>query len=75
MTTLIAKRLLMGVCVLSGLRSMLRWAGHLDVFLRQSSRKAMSRGNGVAKRLEGVCLCVLEGVGNLPGCNMQQSWS
>lgn len=77
MTILVAKRLLVCVCILSGLRSMLRWACHLDVFLRQSSGRVMGRGNGVASRAE-MCMCVrecFEGVGNLPGCNVQQSWS
>lgn len=73
MTILVAKRLLVGVCVLSGLRSLLRWACHPDVFLRQSSSGAMSRGDGVAARVK-VCVRVcFEGVGNLPGCNVQQS--
>lgn len=75
MTILVAKRLLVGVCVLSGLRSLLRWACHLDEFLRQSSSRAISRGDGVKARFE-ACMCVcFEGVGNLPGCNVQQSWS
>lgn len=42
MTILIAKRLLMGVCILKGLRGLLWRAGHFELFLRQSSRRAMS---------------------------------
>lgn len=59
MTMLVAKWLLMGVCVLSRLRSLLWWACHLDVFLRQSSSRAMSRGDSVAAKVKGgVCVCV-----------------
>lgn len=58
MTILVAERLLVGVCILSGLRSLIRWACHLDAFLRQSSSRTMSRDDGVVARIE-VCVCVL----------------
>jgi hypothetical protein len=55
MTILIAQRLLVGVCILNGLRSLIRWARHLDAFLRQSCARKMSRDEGVAARIE-VCV-------------------
>lgn len=58
MTILAAKRLLMGVCILSGLRSLIRWARHFDVFLRQSSGMTMGRADGIVARVE---VCVLKG--------------
>lgn len=56
MTILAAKRLLMGVCILSGLRSQIRWARHFDACLRQSSGGTMGRADGVVARVE---VCVL----------------
>lgn len=70
MTILVAKTLLMGVCVLSGLKSLLRWACHLDAFLRQS---ATSRGDRIEARVE-VCDVEKE-CEDLPSCNVQQSSS
>lgn len=52
MTILAAKRLLMGVCILSGLRSLIRWARHFDAFLRQSSGRTIGRTDGVVARVE-----------------------